>query len=395
MALSTRRWIGLAASGFLILGIWMLPPSAYRTSGPVLTSPEEARAAQLRRELRRARDILVRTRWADSITPLTLTSARDGVAVGGDPRVVDGATLDSVRVRVGEELARVGSTGRAVVGVFIQPRHFAAPRDTTPTSWGPVVWWHDTGCRAQRSWPGSNGGPWSSPRNRSTILRDRSGACCRPDPSSAWAAPRIGSGVGAWPVVWRESTAPAGVSCWIPSPKPTRAGRRSSTWWIAPPCQAFVKKPTESPSPTTTITSWRISRPISVPGGSPPSGAPSTRFPRHSRPPSARPWICGPPPGPGPMWARWRRARASPGAHPRERGCFWSHAPLSPGCGRAGAGWRRSPPARLPSISPGAYGGYRPPALLRRARERGSSATPPARGPPRGSRPRPRPSPRP
>jgi hypothetical protein len=127
MALSTRRWIGLAASGFLILGIWMLPPSAYRTSGPVLTSPEEARAAQLRRELRRARDILVRTRWADSITPLTLTSARDGVAVGGDPRVVDGATLDSVRVRVGEELARVGSTGRAVVGVFIQPRHFAAP----------------------------------------------------------------------------------------------------------------------------------------------------------------------------------------------------------------------------------------------------------------------------
>jgi hypothetical protein len=127
MALNTGTWIGLTAAGSLALGTWMLPPSPYqRTAGSVAASPAEARVAELRREFRRSQDILRRTRWADSLAPLTIATARGGLAVGGAPRIVDEATLDSVRVRVEEELARAGGAGRAVVGVFFLPSSIAS-----------------------------------------------------------------------------------------------------------------------------------------------------------------------------------------------------------------------------------------------------------------------------
>ncbi len=135
MAMNTRGWIGLTAAGSLVLGVSMLPPSPQpRPAQGVQASPQEVRAAELRRELRRSQDILRRIRWADSLTPLALATARDGLAVGGSAQVVDQATLDSIRVRAEEELRRAGASGGAVVGVFIQPLFFASPetalRDT-------------------------------------------------------------------------------------------------------------------------------------------------------------------------------------------------------------------------------------------------------------------------
>jgi hypothetical protein len=102
-------------------------------------TPEEARARDLRREVRLAHDVLQRHRWADSLTALALDEAVDDVVVAGAPRSLQAGTLDSLRVRIREELARAGiGAPRAVVGFFVQPRDFAGlpglPRDSRTTS---------------------------------------------------------------------------------------------------------------------------------------------------------------------------------------------------------------------------------------------------------------------
>ena len=126
MALGMKHWVGLLVIGFLALGLWYLPPSVQppRTGGTA--TPEEVRARDLRRETRRAHDILQRTRWADSLTPLALREADEGLLVSGDPRVATEETLDSVRVRIRAELARAEASGDAVIGLFIQPRSLAS-----------------------------------------------------------------------------------------------------------------------------------------------------------------------------------------------------------------------------------------------------------------------------
>jgi hypothetical protein len=101
--------------------------------------PAEERARDLRREVRRSHDVLQRTRWADSLTSLALATAVDGVAVGGAPRSLQAGTVDSVRVRIEDEMAMAGlEQPKAVVGFFVQPRDHAAlermPRDTRSAS---------------------------------------------------------------------------------------------------------------------------------------------------------------------------------------------------------------------------------------------------------------------
>ncbi len=139
MSTGMKVWTGLAALGVMTVAAWMMPPSATVRRAATEMEPEEALARDLRREVRRSHDILQRMRWADSLTSQALATAVDGVAVGGAPRSVQAGTLDSVRVRIEDELALAGvEQPKAVVGFFVQPRNHAGlervPRDTRSAS---------------------------------------------------------------------------------------------------------------------------------------------------------------------------------------------------------------------------------------------------------------------
>jgi hypothetical protein len=134
-----KVWTGLAALGLLTVAAWMMPPSATVRRAAALMEPEEELARDLRREVRRSHDILQRTRWADSLTSLALATAVDGVAIGGAPGSLQAGTLDSVRVRIQDEMAMARlEQPRAVVGFFVQPRDHAGldgvPRDSRSAS---------------------------------------------------------------------------------------------------------------------------------------------------------------------------------------------------------------------------------------------------------------------
>lgn len=139
MATGMKVWTGLAVLGFLAVAAWMMPPSATVRRAAGEMAPEEELARDLRREVRRSHDILQRTRWADSLTSLALATAVDDVAVGGAPRSLQAGTVDSVRVRIEDEMAMAGlEQPKAVVGFFVQPRDHAAlervRRDTRSAS---------------------------------------------------------------------------------------------------------------------------------------------------------------------------------------------------------------------------------------------------------------------
>ena len=100
MATGMKLWIALVAVGSLGIAVWQLPPSAPEPASRGEASPEETRARELLRDVRRTHDVLQRTRWADSLTDLTLAPSERELSTGAAPRLERDGVLDSVRVRV-------------------------------------------------------------------------------------------------------------------------------------------------------------------------------------------------------------------------------------------------------------------------------------------------------
>jgi hypothetical protein len=86
MAFGMKTWIGVVAGACAALALWMLPPrtltSAQRQQMAGRLLPEDHRYLDLLAEIQRAQGVVQATRWVDSLAPLALRTAVDGLVVG-------------------------------------------------------------------------------------------------------------------------------------------------------------------------------------------------------------------------------------------------------------------------------------------------------------------------
>ena len=127
MAPALKLWIGLTLGGLAVVSVAMLPPSVTPVTMRPGRLPEEVRASSLQSDVRRTSSLIRMIRWMDSLPALAVATAENGLAVHGDPGLVDGQQLEAIRSALLTELARLPRRdGRAVLGFFVQPSTFAA-----------------------------------------------------------------------------------------------------------------------------------------------------------------------------------------------------------------------------------------------------------------------------
>ncbi len=170
MAPALKLWIGSTLVGAALLSIATLPPSVMQISTLPQRLPEEVRFSTLRADASRTTALIRRMRWLDSLPALAVATARDGLAVGGDPGLVRPEDLAQTRELLRRELSQVPrGDENGVVGFFFQPPYFASAGtgflDTRPrfelyagrlgdTPWCLVLYLTD------HSWGPGAIGPW-------------------------------------------------------------------------------------------------------------------------------------------------------------------------------------------------------------------------------------------
>ena len=116
MALGLRHWLGRVAAGCAAVALWALPPSSWEDPYRQPRLQEEARERALLDEVVFANAKLQRTRWADSLTALTLAS--DGPLTMGFPANASPAEVELVRSRALDEFEAVEARADVVLGIF-------------------------------------------------------------------------------------------------------------------------------------------------------------------------------------------------------------------------------------------------------------------------------------
>lgn len=130
MAPALKLWIGLALGGIALLSVATLPPSVADVTMLPPRLPEEVRASALSAQAAHVDRLIRRMRWMDSLPGLAMATQEDGLAVGGDPRLVDHGQLELIRSALKAELSTVPQTdARVVVGFFVQHVGFAGETD--------------------------------------------------------------------------------------------------------------------------------------------------------------------------------------------------------------------------------------------------------------------------
>ena len=83
MAFTVRRWLAMTLAGMVLTAAWRLPVDTTDASARMRMSvpPEMVRQRQLSGELRRTHRLLQQVRWIDSLVPLVIRTAVDGLAV--------------------------------------------------------------------------------------------------------------------------------------------------------------------------------------------------------------------------------------------------------------------------------------------------------------------------
>jgi hypothetical protein len=98
MALRMKHWVGLVTAGAALVTIWLLPLSSREDMrSRSVDSAEELRYETLSDEYRWTYESLRRTRWADSLGALTLSTAENGVAIA---MPADGGIREEVVARL-------------------------------------------------------------------------------------------------------------------------------------------------------------------------------------------------------------------------------------------------------------------------------------------------------
>jgi len=133
-----KSWIGLVLAGCALVAVATLPPRAPRIDGRATSSAAERRAAALGSEVRRDHELLKRLRWQDSLPPLVIRRAVDGVAVVA-PRQFPDSVLAAIRSQVMDEKKELGRTDPDVLfGYVFQPNDQSAqPGIHTRATYGP------------------------------------------------------------------------------------------------------------------------------------------------------------------------------------------------------------------------------------------------------------------
>jgi hypothetical protein len=126
MAPALKLWIGLAVGGLALVSTAFLPPAISPVRQLPQRLPQEVRAASLAEDAAHTSALIRRMRWMDSLPALALATARDGLAVGGDPRLVTPEQLDTIRGLLRDELSTVRRASEPpVVGYYVQLPNFA------------------------------------------------------------------------------------------------------------------------------------------------------------------------------------------------------------------------------------------------------------------------------
>ena len=80
MAHGMKLWLTVTLAGVAIVAAWKLPPSPYAPREAFVRPAETMRARALNEEFRVTSEALRRVLWSDSLAPLAVSSANDGVA---------------------------------------------------------------------------------------------------------------------------------------------------------------------------------------------------------------------------------------------------------------------------------------------------------------------------
>lgn len=127
MAFRMKHWIGTVVVGMALAAIWQLPPSSMRPREGSVTSALAIRRSRLSDDFKWTAESLLRVRWSDSLSALTLASAEGGVAVGLPSTELSDAHEAKVRLEVGALPRYVPGV---VFGYFYQPRAHGRTADT-------------------------------------------------------------------------------------------------------------------------------------------------------------------------------------------------------------------------------------------------------------------------
>ena len=79
MATGMRFWLTATLTGVAIIAAWKLPPTPYVPREAPLKPAETMRAEAVNEEFRVTAEALRRVLWADSLAPLAVSTATDGV----------------------------------------------------------------------------------------------------------------------------------------------------------------------------------------------------------------------------------------------------------------------------------------------------------------------------
>ena len=128
MALGMKQWWGLVVSGMALVAVWLLPPESLERHRQLTPTHEELRARALEGELRRTHGVLLRTRWADSLSRLAIETEVDGIAVGvpADAPLTPSVVADWKARVAAQEAALSPRADEMVLGYFVQNRGHGA-----------------------------------------------------------------------------------------------------------------------------------------------------------------------------------------------------------------------------------------------------------------------------
>lgn len=130
MALGMKSWLAVVGIGLALVAISTLPPSGIDAPRRERT-PERARYDEIGSEMRRAHDVLLARRWADSLSALAIRTAEDGLALVLPTSVQSQPAALRWRTRVRSAHDALESRDpQLIVGVFWQPIRFGAVPDT-------------------------------------------------------------------------------------------------------------------------------------------------------------------------------------------------------------------------------------------------------------------------
>ena len=131
MAFRMKHWIGLVVVGMTLAAIAKLPPSSLFSRGAAVTSNVRIRYSRLQNDFRWTAEALLRLRWSDSLSALTLASAEERIAVGLHPSDdVTEAMAQALEATVRREVRALPRYVPGVVfGYFRLPFHLGRTAD--------------------------------------------------------------------------------------------------------------------------------------------------------------------------------------------------------------------------------------------------------------------------